>query len=135
MNEQKTSVAAEFAAVTEHWRPRVVARLNGQEVKVAKFRGPFVWHRHDDADEMFLVWRGTFDMEFRDRTVTLSPGDLIEVTVNTGEFLIVPRGVEHRPNAAEEVEVMLFEPQGTRNTGNVEHPDFTAPQAPEGDAR
>ncbi|MBK7367465.1 MAG: cupin domain-containing protein [Candidatus Eisenbacteria bacterium] len=125
MNEQKTSVAAEFAAVTEHWRPRVVARLNGQEVKVAKFRGPFVWHRHDDADEMFLVWRGTFDMEFRDRTVTLSPGDLI----------VVPRGVEHRPNAAEEVEVMLFEPQGTRNTGNVEHPDFTAPQAPEGDAR
>lgn len=125
MNEEKTSVAAEFAAVAEHWRPRVVARLNGQEVKVAKFRGPFVWHRHDDADEMFLVWRGTFDMEFRDRTVTLSPGEMI----------VVPRGVEHRPNAAEEVEVMLFEPQGTRNTGNVEHPDFTAPQAPEGDPR
>ena len=125
MSEQKTSVAAEFAAVTELWRPRVVARLNGQEVKVAKFRGPFVWHRHDDADEMFLVWRGTFDMEFRDRTVTLSPGEMI----------VVPRGVEHRPNAAEEVEVMLFEPQGTRNTGNVEHPDFTAPQVPEGDAR
>lgn len=125
MNEEKTSVAAELAAVAEHWRPRVIARLNGQEVKVAKFRGPFVWHRHDDADEMFLVWRGTFDMEFRDRTVTLSPGEMI----------VVPRGVEHRPNAAEEVEVMLFEPQGTRNTGNVEHPDFTAPQAPEGDPR
>lgn len=125
MNEEKTSVAAAFAAVTAHWRPRVVARLNGQEVKVAKFRGPFVWHRHDDADEMFLVWRGSFDMEFRDRTVTLSPGEMI----------VVPRGVEHRPNAAEEVEVMLFEPQGTRNTGDVEHPTFTAPEAPEGDAR
>ncbi len=125
MSADKTSVAAEFAAVPEHWRPRVIARLNAQEVKVVKFRGPFVWHRHEDADEMFLVWRGTFDMEFRDRTVTLSPGEMI----------VVPRGVEHRPNAAEEVEVMLFEPEGVRNTGDVEHPTLTAPPAPRGDGR
>ena len=109
-----------LAAVTEHWRPRVVARLNGQEVKVAKFAGPFVWHRHDDADEMFLVWRGAFDMEFRDRMVRLERGDV----------LVVPRGVEHRPNAAEEVEVLLFEPAGVRNTSNVHDDHYTAPEAP-----
>ncbi len=120
MNDGRVSIAGEFAEVSEHWRPRVVARLNGQEVKLAKFRGPFVWHRHDDADEMFLVWKGSFDMEYRDRTVRMERGDLI----------VVPRGVEHRPNAAEEVEVLLFEPQGVRNTGNVEHASFTAPAAP-----
>ena len=106
-----------LAAVREHWRPRVVARLNGQDVKVVKFQGTFVWHRHADADEMFLVWRGTFDMEFRDRTERLRPGDLI----------VVPRGTEHRPVAAEEVEVVLFEPEGVRNTGDVVHPTLTAP--------
>jgi len=114
---EKVALGEAFAGVTEHWRPRVVARLNGQDVKVVRFQGPFVWHHHADADEMFLVWRGSFDMEFRDRTVRMQPGDLI----------VVPRGVEHRPNAAEEVEVVLFEPEGTRNTGNVEHPDLTAP--------
>ncbi len=118
MSGEKLSVAAALAEVTEHWLPRVVARLNGQEVKVARFRGPFVWHHHDDADEMFLVWRGAFDMEFRDRTVPLGAGDLI----------VVPRGVEHRPHAAAEVEVLLFEPEGVRNTGNVEHPTLTAPR-------
>jgi len=118
MSAGKVSLAGELAAVREHWRPRVVARLNGQEVKVVRFRGPFVWHHHADADEMFLVWRGSFDMEFRDRVVTLSPGELI----------VVPRGVEHRPSAAEEVEVVLFEPQGLRNTGNVEHARLTAPE-------
>ena len=117
MSVGKLALADQFAAVTESWRPRVVARLNGQEVKVARFQGPFVWHHHEDADEMFLVWRGSFDMEFRDRTVHLGPGELI----------VVPRGVEHRPNAAEEVEVVLFEPEGLRNTGNVEHPTLTAP--------
>ena len=120
MSDGRVSIAGEFAQVVEHWRPRVVARLNGQEVKLAKFRGPFVWHHHEDADEMFLVWRGSFDMEYRDRTVHLEAGDLI----------VVPRGVEHRPNAAGEVEVLLFEPQGVRNTGNVEHASFTAPAAP-----
>jgi mannose-6-phosphate isomerase-like protein (cupin superfamily) len=98
-----------FAALREHWSPRVVARLNGQEVKVARFRGAFTWHHHEREDELFLVHRGRFRMEFRDRTVELGPGDL----------LVVPRGVEHRPVADEEVEVLLFEPAGTLNTGNV----------------
>lgn len=117
---RKVALDGVLASVTDHWRPRVVARLNGQEVKVVKFAGPFVWHRHDEADEMFLVWRGTFDMEFRDRTVRLERGDV----------LVVPRGVEHRPNAGAEVEVLLFEPEGVRNTGNVYDDRYTAPEAP-----
>lgn len=117
MMAEKLALRDAFTEVAEHWRPRVVARLNGQEVKLARFQGPFVWHHHDDADEMFLVWRGAFDMEFRDRTVHMEAGELI----------VVPRGVEHRPNAAAEVEVLLFEPAGLRNTGNVEHPTLTAP--------
>lgn len=98
-----------FAAVDEHWSPRIVAELNGQHVKLVKFRGEFVWHHHDHEDELFLVHRGRFRMEFRDRTVDLGPGEMI----------VVPRGVEHRPVADEEVEVVLFEPAGTLNTGNV----------------
>ena len=113
----KVDLAAAFARITEHWRPRVVAELNGQEVKLAKFRGEFVWHHHADADELFLVVRGACRVEFRDRAVALSPGEL----------LVVPRGVEHRTVADEETEVLIFEPAGTRNTGNVEHPTFTAP--------
>jgi mannose-6-phosphate isomerase-like protein (cupin superfamily) len=98
-----------FAAIDEHWSPRIVAELNGQHVKLVKFRGEFVWHHHDREDELFLVHRGRFRMEFRDRTVDLGPGEMI----------VVPRGVEHRPVADEEVEVVLFEPAGTLNTGNV----------------
>ena len=98
-----------FAAIDEHWSPRIVAELNGQQVKLVKFRGEFVWHHHDREDELFLVHRGRFRMEFRDRTVDLGPGEMI----------VVPRGVEHRPVADEEVEVVLFEPAGTLNTGNV----------------
>jgi len=98
-----------FAAIDEHWSPRIVAELNGQHVKLVKFRGEFVWHHHDHEDELFLVHRGRFRMEFRDRTVELGPGEMI----------VVPRGVEHRPVADEEVEVVLFEPAGTLNTGNV----------------
>ena len=98
-----------FAAIDAHWSPRIVAELNGQHVKLVKFRGEFVWHHHDDEDELFLVHRGRFRMEFRDRTVELGPGELI----------VVPRGVEHRPVADDEVEVVLFEPAGTLNTGNV----------------
>jgi mannose-6-phosphate isomerase-like protein (cupin superfamily) len=113
----KVNLAAAFARITEHWRPRVVAELNGQEVKLAKFRGEFVWHHHADADELFLVVRGGCRVEFRDRAVALSPGEL----------LVVPRGIEHRTVADEECEVVIFEPAGTRNTGNVEHPTFTAP--------
>lgn len=99
----------DFSAVTDHWSPHIVAELNGQHVKVVKFQGAFVWHHHDDEDELFLVHRGQFRMEFRDRTVELAAGD----------FLVVPRGVEHRPVADEEVEVVLFEPASTLNTGNT----------------
>jgi len=98
-----------FATFDEHWSPRIVAELNGQQVKVVKFRGEFVWHHHDHEDELFLVHRGRFRMEFRDRSVDLGPGEMI----------VVPRGVEHRPVADDEVEVVLFEPAGTLNTGNV----------------
>ena len=106
---EKVSLASKFAAFSEHWSPKIVGELNGQHVKLVKFAGEFVWHHHDDEDEMFLVHRGRFRMELRDRTIDLSAGD----------FLIVPRGVEHRPVADEEVEVLLFEPVGTLNTGNV----------------
>jgi len=105
----KVSLTEKFAAFSEHWSPKIVGELNGQHVKLSKFKGAFIWHHHDDEDELFLVHRGRFRMEFRDRTVELGPGD----------FLIVPRGVEHRPVSDEEVEVVLFEPAGTLNTGNV----------------
>jgi mannose-6-phosphate isomerase-like protein (cupin superfamily) len=106
-----------FSLVTEHWRPKVVGELNGQEVKVVKVKGVFPWHHHEKEDEMFMVWRGTFRVEFRDRVVTLNPGQLV----------IVPRGVEHRTAADEEAEVMIFEPAEVRNTGNVVDEVFTAP--------
>jgi mannose-6-phosphate isomerase-like protein (cupin superfamily) len=114
---EKVNLAEKFAAFSEHWRPKVVGELNGQEVKIVKFQGEFVWHKHDNEDELFLVWRGCFRVEFRDRTVELK----------AGEMLIGPRGVEHRTAADEEVEVMLFEPVATRNTGNVVDSAFTAP--------
>jgi mannose-6-phosphate isomerase-like protein (cupin superfamily) len=113
----KVNLAERFAGITEHWRPRVAAELNGQEVKLAKIRGEFVWHHHEREDELFLVVKGRLRLEFRDRTVELSPG----------EFLVVPHGIEHRPVAEEEVELLLFEPAATRNTGNVVHPTLTAP--------
>ena len=105
----KVSLAKMFAQFQEPWSPKIVGDLNGQLVKLVKFRGAFVWHHHDHEDELFLVHRGRFRMEFRDRTVELEAGD----------FLIVPRGVEHRPVADEEAEVLLFEPATTLNTGNV----------------
>ncbi len=115
----KASVQREFDFIHEHWRPRVVGSLNGQEVKLVKFKGEFVWHHHDEADELFLAWRGSFRLEFRDRVVEL----------HEGEFCIVPKGVEHRPVADEEVSVLLFEPAGTKNTGNIDHPRFTSPRS------
>jgi mannose-6-phosphate isomerase-like protein (cupin superfamily) len=105
----KVNLAEKFAHFTEHWKPKIVGELNGQQVKLVKFQGPFVWHHHDDEDELFLVVRGRFRMEFRDRQVWLE----------VGEFLVVPRGVEHRPVAEEEAHVLLFEPASTLNTGNV----------------
>ena len=104
----KVSLAEKFSRIASYWDPKIVGALNGQHVKLVKFKGPFVWHKHDAEDELFLVVRGAFDMEFRDRMVTLVEGDL----------LIVPRGVEHRPVARDEVHVLLFEPASTVNTGD-----------------
>jgi mannose-6-phosphate isomerase-like protein (cupin superfamily) len=115
----KIDLTAAFARIQEHWRPRVAAELNGQEVKLAKFRGTFVWHRHAEADELFLVWRGRMRLEFRDRAVELGPG----------QMAVVPRGVEHRTSADEEVEVLLLEPIDTRNTGDQVDEAYTAPRA------
>ncbi len=114
----KININDKFSKFTEQWRPKVVAGLNGQEVKLVKFKGGFVWHKHDGADEMFLVWRGNFRIEFRDRTIKL----------NEGEFIVIPQGVEHRPLADEEVEVILFEPADTLNTGNITDQKYTAPK-------
>ncbi|HET7436059.1 MAG TPA: cupin domain-containing protein [Thermoanaerobaculia bacterium] len=100
-----------FAMFTEHWQPRIVGELNGQHVKIVRLLGEFVWHHHEHEDELFLVVEGTLDIEFRDHTTTL----------REGEFCIVPRGVEHRPVAREEVKALLFEPASTLNTGNVEN--------------
>lgn len=109
MTPEKVNLREKFARIRDYWQPRVAAELNGQQVKLVRFQGPFVWHHHEQEDELFLVVRGRFRMEFRDRQVWLEEGELI----------VVPRGVEHRPVAEEEVEVLLFEPASTLNTGNV----------------
>jgi GrpB-like predicted nucleotidyltransferase (UPF0157 family)/mannose-6-phosphate isomerase-like protein (cupin superfamily) len=106
---EKVNLGEKFARFTDQWKPKIVGELNGQQVKLVKFQGPFVWHHHDHEDELFLVVKGRFRMEFRERHVWLEEG----------EFLIVPRGVEHRPVAEEEAHVLLFEPASTLNTGNV----------------
>lgn len=107
---QVVNLREKLALFSDHWNPRIVGELNGQQVKLAKFQGEFVWHSHAGEDELFLVLHGNFRMEFRDRSVEVSEG----------EFLIVPRGVEHRPVAESEVEILLFEPAVTRHTGDVE---------------
>lgn len=106
-----------FGLFTEHWRPKRIAELNGQELKLIKVKGVFPWHHHVQEDELFLVWKGHFRVEFRDRTVHLSPGELI----------VIPAGVEHRTAADEETEILCFEPAGVRNTGNIIDETFTAP--------
>lgn len=108
---EKINLNEKFALLSEYWNPKIAGELNGQMVKLVKFKGPFVWHQHDNEDELFYVVKGGFDMEFRDKTIT----------INEGEFIIVPKGVEHRPNAKEEVHVMLFEPESTLNTGNLQN--------------
>lgn len=105
----KINLAEKLTLFSDHWNPRIVGELNNQHVKLVKFQGEFVWHHHEHEDELFLVVKGRFRMEFRDRHIWLEEG----------EFLIVPRGVEHRPVADEEVQVLLFEPASTLNTGNV----------------
>jgi mannose-6-phosphate isomerase-like protein (cupin superfamily) len=106
---EKVTLTDKFARFTDHWGPKIVGELNGQQVKLVKFQGEFVWHHHADEDELFLVVKGRFRMEFRDQQIGLEEG----------EFLIVPRGVEHRPVAEEEAHILLFEPASTLNTGNV----------------
>jgi len=103
------NLAEKLGRMGAHWEPKVVGELNGQQVKLVKFLGPFLWHHHEREDELFYVVKGRFRMEYRDRSVW----------VEQGEFVIVPRMVEHRPVADAEVEVMLFEPATTLNTGNV----------------
>ena len=105
----KVNLADKLARFSDHFQPKIVGELNGQHVKLVKFQGEFVWHSHEAEDEMFLVLQGAFDMQFRDRTVR----------VGEGEFLVVPRGVEHCPKAEAEVSLMLFEPAGTVNTGTA----------------
>lgn len=107
---EKVNIDQKLALFSDHWSPKIVGELNGQHVKLVKFKGEFVWHKHDLEDELFMVIKGQFTMEFRDKTVE----------VHENEFLIVPRGVEHRPVALEEVSVMLFEPASTLNTGDKE---------------
>lgn len=117
-----------FSLINEYWNPRIAGELNGQYVKLVKFQGPFTWHHHDNEDELFLVVKGKFKMEFREpaNETSGSTEQQRDVWIEPGEFIIVPRGIEHRPVADEECEVLLFEPASTLNTGNVRD-EFTVP--------
>ncbi|MEO6818891.1 MAG: cupin domain-containing protein [Ginsengibacter sp.] len=106
----KVNLEQKLSLFSDHWNPKIVGELNGQHVKLAKLKGEFIWHKHDKEDELFFVIKGILKMEYRDKTVI----------INENEFLIVPKGVEHRPVADEEVSIMLFEPVETLNTGNAE---------------
>jgi len=108
---EKVNLSQKFSQIDEYWKPYIAAELNGQHVKLDKLKGEFVWHHHENEDEMFLVVKGRFRIEFRDKTVQLGEG----------EFIVVPRGVEHKPVADEECWILLFEPASTLNTGNVEN--------------
>ena len=111
---QKVRLKDMLAQIDDHWNPRIVGDLNGQQIKLVKFQGEFVWHHHAAEDEMFLVVHGSFRMEYRD------PGGCERcLNIEEGELVIVPRGTEHRPCASDECHVLLFEPAGTLNTGNV----------------
>ena len=106
---EKVNVAEKLSTFNDYFNPRIAGELNGQRVKLVKFKGKFVWHHHENEDELFYVVKGSFDMHLRDKIIT----------VNAGEFIIMPKGIEHRPVANEEVEILLFEPATTLNTGNV----------------
>lgn len=114
---QAIDLAEKFAAFSEHWRPKIAAQLNGQDVRLVKTQGVFPWHSHADAEEMFLCFHGRFRVEFRDRIVELEPGQMV----------VVPRGVEHRTASDEEAHVLIFEPSEVVNTGDAEVSEFTAP--------
>jgi len=108
---KKINISQKLAQFNDHWNPRIIGELNQQHVKIAKLKGEFIWHKHDDEDEMFLVLKGTLKIEFRDRTET----------IHENEIIIVPKGVEHKPIAEQEVSIMLFEPATTINTGALEN--------------
>ena len=108
---EKINLDQKLSLFSDHWNPRIVGELNGQHVKLAKLKGEFIWHHHDHEDELFYVIKGVLRMEFRNKSVDINPGEMI----------IVPKGVEHKPVANEEVHVMLFEPATTLNTGNIEN--------------
>ena len=108
---KKINISQKLAQFKDHWNPRIIGELNQQHVKLAKLKGEFIWHKHDDEDEMFLVLKGTLKIEFRDRTET----------IQENEIIIVPKGVEHKPIAEQEVSIMLFEPATTINTGALEN--------------
>ena len=108
---EKVIIADKLGLFSEYWSPKIVGELNGQHIKLVKLKGEFVWHKHDDEDEMFLVIEGVLKMELRDKTIE----------IHKNEFLIVPKGTEHRPVADKEVSVMLIEPASTLNTGNTEN--------------
>jgi len=110
----KINLAQKLSGFQDHWSPKIVGELNGQQVKLVKFQGQFVWHQHESEDELFLVLHGNFRMDYKD-----AAGAEKSMELREGEFVIVPRGTEHRPVAEAEVHVMLFEPAGTLNTGNV----------------
>jgi len=115
------SLTDAFSRIHEYWRPRLVGSLNGQAVKLSRLHGEFIWHHHADEDELFLVTTGRLRIDFRDATGEWSS------EIGPGELIVVPRGLEHRPVAAEPVELLLFEPLGTRNTGTIEDAVLTAP--------
>jgi mannose-6-phosphate isomerase-like protein (cupin superfamily) len=124
----KINLRQKLSLIGDHWNPRIIGELNGQYLKLVKFKGPFAWHHHDNEDEMFLVVRGRFRMEFLERGDGASgSAQQRDVWLEEGEFIVVPRGVEHRPVADEEAEVLLFEPATTLNTGNVEN-ELTLPE-------
>jgi mannose-6-phosphate isomerase-like protein (cupin superfamily) len=107
----KINLIEKFKMISDYWDPKIAGELNGQQVKLAKFKGPFIWHKHDEEDEFFMVIEGSFNMELRDKTITLNPG----------EFIIIPKGTEHRPVAENEALVMMFEPASTLNTGDQQN--------------
>ena len=123
----KINLSDKLSLFSDHYVPRIVGELNGQYVKLVKFKGPFTWHHHENEDELFFVVKGRFRMEYRPSNraeISAAAGEESHVWIETGEMIIVPRGVEHRPVADEEVHVLLFEPASTLNTGNVDD-EFT----------
>ena len=123
----KINLHEKLSQIHDHWNPRIIGELNGQYLKLVKFKGPFTWHHHETEDEMFLVVKGRFRMEYREGDDSEASGEQRDHWIEEGEFIVVPRGVEHRPVADEEAEVLLFEPATTLNTGNVRD-EFTVPK-------